>query len=303
MCDSGSWSGCVGAVYPVSEICGDNIDNNCDGQVDEGCKVRNPAIITPVKRVNPAQVTTAPGAPAQLNVQIVGAPRAITATDPQFGVQARVTNVGQQTLPNVVADASSSGGWKGERVLVGTLEPNESRIITAAYQNTLCPDQDVSARAVPDGATLTVRAHSGEIADVDNTTLPVQGPDLGVIAKPLGDRLRACIVIDNKGRPARDKLEVELEVYDQKKDDIVDLLSPVRVAAGQTLLTVRDYPLSEIPVPKLYHVRANMYENGSLFEAAYHVAETRSTVDLTNVNIPARPGFWAMLKQLFGVFA
>jgi hypothetical protein len=138
---------------------------------------------------------------------------------------------------------------------------------------------------------------------VDNTTLPVQGPDLGVITKPLGDRLRACIVIDNKGRPARDKLEVELEVYDQKKDEIVDLLSPVRVAAGQTLLTVRDYPLSEIPVPKLYHVRANMYENGSLFEAAYHVAETRSTVDLTNVNIPARPGFWAMLKQLFGVFA
>jgi hypothetical protein len=284
-------------------VCGDGADNDCDGTVDEGCQIFNTAIIMP-KTTAPAQPVPCQncGLQAALNVNVIGAPRVITATDPQFGLQAQVTNIGQETLPNIVMDASSSGGWKGERVPVGTLAPNESRIVTAAYQNTLCPDQDIPARVVPASATLTVRAHSGEIADTDNTTRPVRAPAIGVITKQVGDKLRACVVVDNQGKPARDKLEIELEVYDQKKDEIIDLLSPVRVAADQTLLQVRDYPLSEIPTPKLYHVRANMYENGSLFQQGYHVAETRGTVDLTNVQLPVRLGFWAMLKQFLEVF-
>ena len=32
---SGQWGMCVGEVVPVGEICGDNIDNNCNGMVDE----------------------------------------------------------------------------------------------------------------------------------------------------------------------------------------------------------------------------------------------------------------------------
>ncbi len=35
-CDSnGMWSSCTGEVTPSSEVCGDNVDNNCNGQVDE----------------------------------------------------------------------------------------------------------------------------------------------------------------------------------------------------------------------------------------------------------------------------
>lgn len=33
----GTWSNCQGEILPQQEICGDNKDNNCDGQVDEGC--------------------------------------------------------------------------------------------------------------------------------------------------------------------------------------------------------------------------------------------------------------------------
>ncbi len=35
ICEQGVWGECIGAVFPTEEIC-DGVDNNCNGQVDEG---------------------------------------------------------------------------------------------------------------------------------------------------------------------------------------------------------------------------------------------------------------------------
>ena len=36
-CNSGVWGTCVGGVTPITEVCGNNLDDDCDLQIDEGC--------------------------------------------------------------------------------------------------------------------------------------------------------------------------------------------------------------------------------------------------------------------------
>ncbi|MBN1543860.1 putative metal-binding motif-containing protein [Candidatus Woesearchaeota archaeon] len=37
LCVSGSWAACTGGISPVAEVCGNALDDNCDGNVDELC--------------------------------------------------------------------------------------------------------------------------------------------------------------------------------------------------------------------------------------------------------------------------
>ena len=37
-CSNGQWGACAGEVLPSTEICGNTIDENCDGNINEGCE-------------------------------------------------------------------------------------------------------------------------------------------------------------------------------------------------------------------------------------------------------------------------
>lgn len=39
-CEQGEWSACGGAIFPEGgEICGNNLDDDCDGEINEGCEL------------------------------------------------------------------------------------------------------------------------------------------------------------------------------------------------------------------------------------------------------------------------
>lgn len=54
----GTWGSCSGGTGPVSELCGNNKDDNCNGQTDEGCTSTTQPIETPPPQAN----TSAPPA-------------------------------------------------------------------------------------------------------------------------------------------------------------------------------------------------------------------------------------------------
>jgi hypothetical protein len=37
VCSDGKWSSCAGGTEPTVEVCDDDLDNDCDGEIDEGC--------------------------------------------------------------------------------------------------------------------------------------------------------------------------------------------------------------------------------------------------------------------------
>ena len=46
ICNAGTWGACIGQVLPQTEICDNNLDDNCDGQIDE-CRECNPGQTRP----------------------------------------------------------------------------------------------------------------------------------------------------------------------------------------------------------------------------------------------------------------
>lgn len=46
-CAAGQWGQCTGSVLPQQERCGDRTDNDCDGQIDEGCSSTHPDGLQP----------------------------------------------------------------------------------------------------------------------------------------------------------------------------------------------------------------------------------------------------------------
>jgi len=77
-CLEGSWSACAGETLPIDEICGNESDDDCDGEIDEGCNLNCPPIDldSPV-RLSTSCLTAGSGAPGVIIAELLdeeGAP-------------------------------------------------------------------------------------------------------------------------------------------------------------------------------------------------------------------------------------
>jgi hypothetical protein len=55
------WTDCEGSIPPAAEACGDSLDNNCDGQIDDGCPCQPGAVVACKTDCGPGEQTCVNG--------------------------------------------------------------------------------------------------------------------------------------------------------------------------------------------------------------------------------------------------
>ena len=114
--------------------------------------------------------------------------------------------------------------------------------------------------------------------------------------------MKVCFFVNNlyDNKP-RTKLEAEFELFDRKKDVIIDLINLGIAQPNEVLIYPKEYKIRFLPRAKEYYVRAGLFEQGKLFTKGYRVAKTYNEVDLSEINI-YELGFrsvWKDMKQFF----
>ena len=96
--------------------------------------------------------------------------------------------------------------------------------------------------------------------------------------------MKVCFIINNRGKPQRDKIEFELDVYNIQNLYLIDFLSPYTIPEDVIFVITKNYPLSFVPVTTKYLLEAGMFEDGSLFDKNYRVAENATYITINKEN-------------------
>jgi hypothetical protein len=143
-CANGSWGACMGSIGPGTEICGNALDEDCDGTADEvsSCPVTPPTCTCP----SPSTINTQPLQTVTLTA---------SCSDPDGGAvtyQWTVTSKpsGSSSLPASPNSASTAFfvDLAGTYTLTLTVTDNEGQTTTCTVTINSVPDQDLHVELV-----------------------------------------------------------------------------------------------------------------------------------------------------------
>jgi hypothetical protein len=142
-CSNGAFGSCVGAINPVPEVCGNGIDDDCDGQADEpaDCPQSPPTCTCP-----PANFTVDPLATVNLSA---------SCSDPDGGAvtyhwtvtQAPAGSSSQPASPNS-ATTTFFVDLAGDYTITLTVTDNEGQTTQCTVHITAVPPQDLHVELV-----------------------------------------------------------------------------------------------------------------------------------------------------------
>ncbi|MEI8256018.1 MAG: MopE-related protein, partial [Deltaproteobacteria bacterium] len=128
-CSAGSFGVCTGQVTPVAELCGNGLDDDCNGVVDNGCVVSAGQVVFTTVGTS---LFTVPAGVTQVSVVVVGGGGAGTAGTGNIGGGGggglcylnNITVVPGSNIPVVVGAGGTGGTAGGASSFNGTLIAN-----------------------------------------------------------------------------------------------------------------------------------------------------------------------------------
>jgi MYXO-CTERM domain-containing protein len=169
---TGTWGACTGVIAPVSEVCGDGIDNDCDGLVD--CADPDCAAVCALGPESPPEPRPEAAAEPTPEPSPERAPE--LAPEPPRDAGANAASDSGQDGPFTTATGSSTSTLTGTATLTGTgTTGTSSATVTAA-------NSGATATATNTATAVTVTGASTSTFTVTSTAIsvvPAPGSDGG----------------------------------------------------------------------------------------------------------------------------
>gem|GEM_PF-4983108 len=214
----------------------------------------------------------------------ISSPGTVNLKDNSFPLALTVRNTGEAALDNLAININLPEGWYHVGVPSISLEPGEALETEIPVYSELCTLRSSSSYVTNylelDEIEITGTVSNGAVSDYDSAKSVIIAPRFFVTTEPGTENLVACIVINNRGMPAEEKLEVELNLNKGKSTGFVELVGPYRlVRADEVVVTAQEYKTRWMK-PGIYELHASLYQGGNLFKKTYKLEESKTEVEI-----------------------
>ncbi len=214
-----------------------------------------------------------------LQIKIVESPSGLNIEEGKFVIVAEIINNGDTVLKDINAELEKIDGWKSNTVYIGELAVDERVIVTFEVESEICAlgkevgqiDRELEIVAV---------AENEAVSDTDKVMVDVEAETFAVLNDVIDNQIKVCFIIDNKGNDERNKVEIEIGVYEEEIAVLLDYITNIDVESDEIFIKTKEYELSYIPETKSYTLRADLYEKGKLFSSEYKIADSETQVEL-----------------------
>jgi len=254
----GEWSKCIEGIKTRNCMVSDSCEGNYKQEEERSCGAKN------------------------ISLYVMEYPASISLESNELVIPVRIDNTGTEYLEDVWLNIDSNDIFPMENIKIGDLNIGEKKVLDLKFENKLCK---MNSFTLDTNMKISLAAVESDVSDSEVLDMTIDIPEFTVLTDETkyseGDVMRVCLIYNNEEKEAKNQIEFELNLYDEKDSPyIIDYLNPYEVDKNRILFVTRDFSLDKIPATTHYKLDARMYDKGSLFKKEYLIGKDDAKIFL-----------------------